>query len=155
LVSRGMFDLLLPHGVHFPGQDESSQTVTADGLGPSASDRLAVPESWAPFPTERVEDVDVIIWNPGFRAALKHLAPLHPRTRGCSSSATVPPVRPWVPPVPEGSPPENCSGGCPDVRNHADRHPLAGTRRQPRRRISAGRESRVRDRRGGQSAASA
>ena len=81
LVSRGMFERVLPHGVHFPGQDETSQTVTADGLGPSASDRLAVPESWAPFPTERVEDVDVIFWNTGFRAALKHLAPLHLRTR--------------------------------------------------------------------------
>lgn len=81
LVSRGMFDRVLPHGVHFPGREETSQTVTADGLGPSASDRLAVPESWAPFPTERVEDVDVIFWNTGFRAALKHLAPLHLRTR--------------------------------------------------------------------------
>src|SRR5699024_12760227 len=81
LVSRGMFDRVLPHGVHFPGQDETSQTGTADGLGPSASDRLPVPEAWAPLPTERVDDVDVIYWNTGFRAALKHLEPLHLRTR--------------------------------------------------------------------------
>ncbi|WP_166971224.1 oleate hydratase [Brevibacterium atlanticum] len=79
LVSRGMFDRVLPHGVHFPGTVEAA-TTTAEGLGPSASDRLALPQSWAPFPTEQVEDVDVIFWNTGFRAALKHLAPLHLRT---------------------------------------------------------------------------
>jgi cation diffusion facilitator CzcD-associated flavoprotein CzcO len=80
LVSRGMFDRVLPHGVHFPGQTGDSEQATAEGLGPSASDRLAVPESWAPFETERTEEVDVIFWNTGFRAALKHLAPLHLRT---------------------------------------------------------------------------
>ncbi|UVI37549.1 FAD-dependent oxidoreductase [Brevibacterium spongiae] len=80
LVSRGMFDRVLPHGVHFPGTADSSQPTTSDGLGPSAADGLAVPESWAPFASERVEDVDVIFWNTGFRAALKHLAPLHLRT---------------------------------------------------------------------------
>ena len=80
LVSRGMFDRVLPHGVHFPGQEDGRQTTTADGLGPSASDHLAVPESWAPFTSERTEEVDVIFWNTGFRAALKHLAPLHLRT---------------------------------------------------------------------------
>jgi cation diffusion facilitator CzcD-associated flavoprotein CzcO len=80
LVSRGMFDRVLPHGVHFPGQTGDSEQATAEGLDPSASDRLAVPESWAPFETERTEEVDVIFWNTGFRAALKHLAPLHLRT---------------------------------------------------------------------------
>lgn len=79
LVSRGMFDRVLPHGVHFPGRS-GDEATTAEGLGPSTSDRLAVPESWAPFADERVEDVDVIFWNTGFRAALRHLAPLHLRT---------------------------------------------------------------------------
>ena len=80
LVSRGMFDRILPHGVHFPGTTESPPPTTSDGLGPSANDVLAVPESWAPFATARVEEIDVIFWNTGFRAALKHLAPLHLRT---------------------------------------------------------------------------
>lgn len=79
LVSRGMFDAILPHGVHFPGR-EVTTTTTADGLGPSTSDHLAMPESWQPFDTERVEEVDVIFWNTGFRAALNHLAPLRLRT---------------------------------------------------------------------------
>jgi cation diffusion facilitator CzcD-associated flavoprotein CzcO len=43
LVSRGMFDRVLPHGVHFPGQTGDSEQATAEGLDPSASDRLAVP----------------------------------------------------------------------------------------------------------------
>ena len=80
LVSRGMFDRILPHGVHFPGLGDSDLPTTAEGLGPSANDHLAVPESWAPFDESRVEDVDVIFWNTGFRAALKHLAPLRLRT---------------------------------------------------------------------------
>ncbi|WP_210605238.1 oleate hydratase [Brevibacterium oceani] len=79
LVSRGMFDRVLPHGVHFPGTGETA-TTTSEGLGPSASDHLALPQSWAPYTTEQVEDVDVIFWNTGFHAALKHLAPLHLRT---------------------------------------------------------------------------
>ncbi|HCG55827.1 MULTISPECIES: NAD(P)-binding domain-containing protein [Brevibacterium] len=79
LVSRGMFDAILPHGVHFPGRVGEAQT-TSEGLGPSASDHLALPESWQPFDQERVEEVDVIFWNTGFRAALNHLAPLHLRT---------------------------------------------------------------------------
>lgn len=79
LISRGMFDRVLPHGVHFPGIS-GEEATTAEGLGPSRSDRLAVPESWAPFADERVEDVDVIFWNTGFRAALRHLAPLRLRT---------------------------------------------------------------------------
>ncbi|GAA1873224.1 oleate hydratase [Brevibacterium marinum] len=79
LVSRGMFDAILPHGVHFPGRAGREQT-TSEGLGPSASDHLALPESWQPFYDERVEDVDVIFWNTGFRAALNHLAPLRLRT---------------------------------------------------------------------------
>ena len=80
LVSRGMFDAIVPHGVHFPGLAAEAQTIS-EGLGPSASDHLAVPESWQPFETERVEEVDVIFWNTGFRAALNHLAPLRLRTR--------------------------------------------------------------------------
>lgn len=79
LVSRGMIDSILPHGVHFPGRPTQAQT-TSEGLGPSASDHLALPESWQPFEHERVEDVDVIFWNTGFRAALNHLAPLRLRT---------------------------------------------------------------------------
>ena len=80
LVSRGMFDRILPHGVHFPGIDDTERPTTAEGLGPSASDHLAVPESWSPFAGPQVEEVDVIFWNTGFRAALKHLAPLRLRT---------------------------------------------------------------------------
>ncbi|SDS83741.1 Predicted flavoprotein CzcO associated with the cation diffusion facilitator CzcD [Brevibacterium siliguriense] len=80
LVSRGMFDRILPHGVHFPGIDDTETPITSEGLGPSASDHLAVPESWAPFEKPQLEDVDVIFWNTGFRAALKHLAPLRLRT---------------------------------------------------------------------------
>lgn len=79
LVSRGMIDAILPHGVHFPGQSAEEQS-TSEGLGPSASDHLALPESWQPFEDERVEEVDVIFWNTGFRAALNHLAPLRLRT---------------------------------------------------------------------------
>ena len=79
LVSRGMFDRILPHGVRFPGWS-GTRAVSSEGLGPSASDSLAAPESWAPFTEERVEEVDVIFWNTGFRAALNHLAPLHLRT---------------------------------------------------------------------------
>ncbi|WP_231446919.1 NAD(P)-binding domain-containing protein [Brevibacterium zhoupengii] len=79
LVSRGMIDAILPHGVHFPGQAAEEQS-TSEGLGPSASDHLALPESWQPFEQERVEEVDVIFWNTGFRAALNHLAPLRLRT---------------------------------------------------------------------------
>ena len=79
LVSRGMFDMVLPHGVHFPNRANESLT-TSEGLGPSASDHLAMPESWQPFDEERVEEVDVIFWNTGFRAALNHLAPLRLRT---------------------------------------------------------------------------
>ncbi|WP_051505161.1 NAD(P)-binding domain-containing protein [Brevibacterium sp. VCM10] len=80
LVSRGMFDRILPHGVHFPGIGDSELPTSAEGLGPSASDHLAVPESWAPFDEPRDEEIDVIFWNTGFRAALKHLAPLRLRT---------------------------------------------------------------------------
>ena len=80
LVSRGMFDRILPHGVHFPGIDDTERPTTAEGLGPSASDHLAVPESWSPFAGPQIEEVDVIFWNTGFRAALKHLAPLRLRT---------------------------------------------------------------------------
>lgn len=80
LVSRGMFYRVLPHGVHFPGVDDTPRPATSEGLGPSTSDDLAVPESWQPFAAQRVEAVDVIFWNTGFRAALKHLAPLHLRT---------------------------------------------------------------------------
>ncbi|WCE41703.1 NAD(P)-binding domain-containing protein [Brevibacterium sp. BDJS002] len=79
LVSRGMIDAIMPHGVHFPGQSAEEQS-TSEGLGPSASDHLALPESWQPFEDERVEEVDVIFWNTGFRAALNHLAPLRLRT---------------------------------------------------------------------------
>ncbi|GAA0035003.1 NAD(P)-binding domain-containing protein [Brevibacterium metallidurans] len=80
LVSHGMFDEILPHGVHFPARPAEG-TASSEGLGPSQSDHLALPQSWQPYPEERVEEVDVIFWNTGFRAALNHLAPLHLRSR--------------------------------------------------------------------------
>lgn len=72
LVSRGMFDAVGPHGVVF-GEPASHE---AEGLGPSASSTLQVPESWDPFPPGHELDVDVIFWNTGFRPALRHLAPM-------------------------------------------------------------------------------
>lgn len=72
LVSRGMFDSIGPQGVRF-GEPDSGD---AEGLGPSASGRLQVPASWDPLPAGHELDVDVIFWNTGFRAALRHLAPM-------------------------------------------------------------------------------
>ncbi|VEG28165.1 NAD(P)-binding domain-containing protein [Actinomyces howellii] len=76
LVSRGMFDRVGSEGVRF------SPAVTAQdaaGLGPSAGSGLAVPESWDPYSEPTWVRADVIIWNTGFRAALRHLAPLRLR----------------------------------------------------------------------------
>lgn len=79
LVSRGMFDRILPGGVHFPAYSAEA-APSSEGLGPSAGDSLAIPQSWAPWPEDHFEEIDVIFWNTGFRAALNHLAPLHLRT---------------------------------------------------------------------------
>lgn len=57
-------------------------TAEQDGLGPAAGSGLAVPESWDPFPAGHLAKVDVIFWNTGFRAALRHLAPMRLRSRG-------------------------------------------------------------------------
>ena len=78
LVSHGMFDRITPTGVIFG----ETHTNKAHGLGPSASSELAVPESWQPYPAGTELDVDVIFWNTGFRAALRHLAPLRLRGKG-------------------------------------------------------------------------
>ena len=72
IVSRGMFEEITPTGVVF-GEPPTS---LADGLGPSANNRLAVPDSWQPLPAGTELEVDVIFWNTGFRAALRHLAPM-------------------------------------------------------------------------------
>ncbi|AKK09811.1 oxidoreductase [Corynebacterium testudinoris] len=77
LVSRGMFDRITPTGVMF-GPVENGE---AEGLGPSQSTELAVPESWDPFPAGTELAVDTIFWNTGFRPALRHLAPLKLRER--------------------------------------------------------------------------
>ncbi|WP_413464471.1 NAD(P)-binding domain-containing protein [Corynebacterium sp. 22KM0430] len=76
LVSRGNVESVTPEGVRF-GAVPPPRTR---GLGPSRSDRLVLPESWRPYPAGHEETVDVIFWNTGFRAALRHLAPL--RLRG-------------------------------------------------------------------------
>jgi cation diffusion facilitator CzcD-associated flavoprotein CzcO len=78
LVSRGMIARILPDRVSFGAPDSE----LADGLGPSGSDRLVLPESWQPFPAGHEERVDVIFWNTGFRPALRHLAPLKLRSSG-------------------------------------------------------------------------
>lgn len=72
LVSRGMFDRILPGGVRV-GEPHSHDT---GGLGPSAGEGLQVPASWQPLPAGEEIDVDVIFWNTGFRPALRHLAPM-------------------------------------------------------------------------------
>lgn len=78
LVSRGMFERITPAGVVFG----DSAARRADGLGPSASDHLVVPGSWRPYPAGTEIEVDVIFWNTGFRAALRHLAPMKLRGTG-------------------------------------------------------------------------
>lgn len=78
LVSRGMIDQIDAGSVRF-GPPLSAR---AEGLGPSRSGELQVPESWDPYPTGHVEEVDVIFWNTGFRAALRHLAPMKLRRQG-------------------------------------------------------------------------
>ncbi len=78
LVSRGMFDEITPDGAIFC----EPETMLADGLGPSSNTRLAVPDSWDPYPAGTEIDVDVIFWNTGFRAALRHLAPMKLRGSG-------------------------------------------------------------------------
>lgn len=77
LVSRGMIDQISAHSVRFG----PALSTRAEGLGPSEGSELAVPESWAPYPEGHSEDVDVIFWNTGFRAALRHLAPMRLRGR--------------------------------------------------------------------------
>lgn len=69
LVSRGMFDRITPGGVSFPG-------------GSAADPALAVPGSWSPFRSRTELKSDVIFWNTGFRAELRHLAPLRLRSPG-------------------------------------------------------------------------
>ncbi|QGU05643.1 NAD(P)-binding domain-containing protein [Corynebacterium comes] len=78
LVSRGMFDRVTESGVVFGAADHAR----AEGLGPSRSGGLQVPESWDPLPAGTALDVDVIFWNTGFRPALRHLAPLKLREPG-------------------------------------------------------------------------
>ncbi|ALC06845.1 K+ transport flavoprotein [Corynebacterium deserti GIMN1.010] len=78
IVSHGMFDEITPTGVVFA----EASTSNSEGLGPSAGKKLAVPESWAPYPAGTEIDVDVIFWNTGFRAALRHLAPMKLRGQG-------------------------------------------------------------------------
>lgn len=77
LVARGMFNEITPAGVVFGKPD----SMRAEGLGPSASTDLQVPDSWDPLPEGAVEDVDIIFWNTGFRPALRHLAPMKLRER--------------------------------------------------------------------------
>lgn len=72
LTSRGMFDQITPDGVIF-GAPLSHR---AEGLGPSRNLELVLPESWDPLPAGTQVDADVIFWNTGFRAALRHLAPM-------------------------------------------------------------------------------
>ena len=76
IVSRGMFEEITPTGVIFG----EPRTSLAHGLGPSSNNRLAVPDSWDPHPAGTALDVDVIFWNTGFRAALRHLAPMKLRS---------------------------------------------------------------------------
>lgn len=79
LVSRGMFEQAQAHAVVFPGAAADAED---EGLGPSASAGLVLPQSWQPFPAGHVEEVDVIFWNTGFRPALNHLRPLRLREPG-------------------------------------------------------------------------
>ncbi|MGP6174726.1 NAD(P)-binding domain-containing protein [Corynebacterium sp. A21] len=72
LVSRGMIDRIYPDTVRFGPPLSERQ----EGLGPATGEGLAVPESWNPYPQGHLEKVDVIFWNTGFRAALRHLAPM-------------------------------------------------------------------------------
>lgn len=76
IVSRGMFDEITPTGVIF----SEPTTSLAHGLGPSANNRLSVPNSWNPYPAGTELGVDVIFWNTGFRPALRHLAPMKLRS---------------------------------------------------------------------------
>lgn len=78
IVSHGMFDEITPTGVVFG----EPHTHISQGLGPSAGSTLAVPQSWDPYPAGTEVDVDVIFWNTGFRAALRHLAPMKLRGTG-------------------------------------------------------------------------
>lgn len=77
LVSRGMFDLIGPHGVRF-----SPRAIIGDtgALGPSGlgapEGGLVEPDSWRPFEEDTWVEADVIFWNTGFAAAIAHLAPL-------------------------------------------------------------------------------
>ncbi|ANE04943.1 NAD(P)-binding domain-containing protein [Corynebacterium crudilactis] len=78
IVSRGMFEEITPTGVVFG----EPPIASPEGLGPSAGTTLAVPESWQPYPAGTYLEVDVIFWNTGFRAALRHLAPMKLRGQG-------------------------------------------------------------------------
>lgn len=90
LVSRGPLHSATPQGVRF----DAPPAAQARGLGPSHSDRLVLPETWQPLASGHEEPVDVIFWNTGFRAALRHLAPLRLRgPRGIEMSDEVTPLR--------------------------------------------------------------
>ena len=72
LVSRGMFDRITPTGVRFPGEASGGH----DGRP------LLVPGSWSPFREANEVRAEVIFWNTGFRADVRHLAPLRLRAPG-------------------------------------------------------------------------
>lgn len=78
LVSRGHLRSITAEGVRFG----APAAQRAQGLGPSRGPGLALPQSWQPWPEGHEESVDVIFWNTGFRAALRHLAPLRLRGPG-------------------------------------------------------------------------
>lgn len=89
LVSRGMIDRINATSVRFG----EPYAIRSEGLGPSAGSELAVPESWDPLPVGHVEEVDTIFWNTGFRAALRHLAPMKLRSpRGIQMADEVTPA---------------------------------------------------------------
>ena len=81
LVSRGMVDRFGPTTAHFGG-GEGDFAGGAEGLGPSSTDHLVMPESWRPFSVPTEVEVDTVLWATGFRAALAHLAPLRLREPG-------------------------------------------------------------------------
>lgn len=81
LVSRGRVSRFGPSTAHFNGTD-SRFAHGAQGLGPSASGALVLPGSWQPFAEPTGVEIDTVLWATGFRAALRHLAPLKLREPG-------------------------------------------------------------------------
>lgn len=81
LVSRGMVSRFGPTTAVFDGTD-AAFTNGSQGLGPSASDALVLPQSWQPYPETTGVEIDTVLWATGFRAALRHLAPLKLRAPG-------------------------------------------------------------------------